>query len=158
MIITREIDGKTVEIELTANELMNAWNEAEEMMATQEADYRFDNELADDLEIDAALIKNDDYKALFKDAFLNAHADWEDNEAWTAYMPMSPYACMYDIARRYFAPIYRDVEKYMTEHGITNREAFIRTFVEKNRQTIDDRYWKDVTAGYGKVRDLLEAM
>ena len=65
---------------------------------------------------------------------------------------------MYDIARRYFAPIYRDVEKYMTEHGITNREAFIRTFVEKNRQTIDDRYWKDVTAGYGKVRDLLEAM
>ena len=157
MTITREIDGKTVEIELTYNELMSAWNEAEEMMAAQEADYRFDNELADDLKIDAALIKNDDYKALFKDAFLNAHADWEDNEAWSDYMPMAPYACMYEIAKRYFRKVYEAIEKHIAAHRIEDREAFIKAFAEKHGDEISRRFWDNGSTSVS-LADLLEAM
>lgn len=157
MTITRKIDGKTIEIELTTNELMDSWNEAEEMMILHEANYRYDNELANDLHADESVIRNEGYKVLFKEAFLNAYADWEDNEAWSDYMPMAPYACMYEIAKRYFRKVYEAIEKHIAAHRIEDREAFIKAFAEKHGDEISRRFWDNGSTSVS-LGDLLEAM
>lgn len=141
MRITREIDGKEYEFELTAEELSNAWYEETENDLRKEADWAFDHYLSSEetpdfssdeprINGEASLIPGSEaYRNAWREVFVDSHQLWEDH-GWERFMAEHPLTQLRRMSLEDMKPVVDETEKWLNSHPGADRE-YVRQAVMK---------------------------
>lgn len=142
MKITRTINGKEYEFELTAEELSKAWYEETERDIREEADWAFDHYLtsggtpdfsSDEPRIngEAGLIPGSQaYRDAWREVFADSHQMWEDH-GWERFMKEHPLAQLRMMSLEDMKPVVDETEKWLSSHPGADRE-YVRKAVMKD--------------------------
>ena len=142
--ITRIIEGKEYEFELTENELSNAWYEWTVNELEFEADWAFDHYLAKDkYKSNAPRINNEPgqipgseaYRDAWRETFLDSWMMWNDG-AWEEYIPMHPFTCYKEMTLETMLPYIQETEKWLKTHPIVDREVARKAVMDEYRKSI----------------------
>lgn len=131
MKITRTIDGKEYEFELTDMEIYQAHAEREEQWLRYEAGWAFDNYLAEK-GYDTAekprvngepgeIPGSAAYRDAWCEMFLDSHSMWEDH-AWERFMINHPITQIRQLALEEIKPVIDETEKWLDSHPGADRE------------------------------------
>lgn len=142
--ITRIIEGKEYEFELTENELSSAWYEWTVSELEFEADWAFDHYLAKDkYKSNAPRINNEPgqmpgseaYRDAWRETFLDSWMMWNDG-AWEEYIPKHPLTCYKEMTLETMLPYVQETEKWLKTHPIVDREVARKAVMDEFRKSI----------------------
>ena len=131
MKITRTIDGKEYEFELTDLEIYQAHAEREEQWLRYEAGWAFDNHLAEK-GYDTAekpringepgeIPGSEAYRDAWCEMFLDSHSMWEDH-GWERFMTEHPLAQIRRMSLEDMKPVVDETEKWLDSHPGADKE------------------------------------
>ena len=140
--ITRTIDGKEYEFELTAKELSDAWYEETERDLRKEADWAFDHYLTEtgksDFSSDDPRVTGESgiipgskaYRDAWREVFVDSHQMWEDH-GWERFMKEHPLTQIRRMSLEDMKPVVDETEKWLDRHPGADREHVRRAVMKE---------------------------